>query len=266
MSFSSRRPTRPSAARRTPRRRMNTLAQGALRAPSRVSNLWATQRAKILAVVLILALAVVLYMFFDLDYFYVFNFNIVGAQYLTTAEIEKASGLRGYNIFFIDARSTERALAKLPEVRAANVTTRLPNQVTIEIQERQPQIVWQRGNESYWIDADGVFFRARANLAQLPVVRDLDQGVVKAGERAQANAVAAFWALRDAMPESPRNLEWSAARGISFTDGHGWKIYLGDATDMPGKIATLRTLIAQLSAQNARIQFIDLGKGDPYYQ
>ena len=68
------------------------------------------------------------------------------------------------------------------------------------------------------------------------------------------------------MPESPRNLEWSAARGISFADGHGWKIYLGDANDMPGKIAMLRTLIAQLSAQNARIRFIDLGKGDPYYQ
>ena len=245
---------------------MNTIAQGTLSAPSALNNLWTTQRAKIFAVAVILALVVVVYVFFGLDYFYVYNFNIVGAQYLTTAEIEKASGVGGYSIFFIDARAVERALTKLPEVKSANVATRLPNQVTMEIQERQPQIVWQRGNESYWIDADGVFFRARANLAQLPVMRDLDQGVVKPGERAQANAVAAFWALRDAMPESPRNLEWSAARGISFTDGHGWKIYLGDANDMPGKIATLRTLIAQLSAQNARIRFIDLGKGDPYYQ
>jgi cell division protein FtsQ len=266
MTFLSRRPTRPPAARRTTRRRLNTTAPATLNAPSLLSNLWATQRSKILAVVSILALAAVLYVFFETDNFYVFNFNLVGAQYLTPAEIVKASGMRGYSIFFVDAHTVERALMKLPEVRIATVTTRLPDQVTIEIQERQPQIVWQRGAEIYWVDGEGVFFRARANLAQLPVVRDLDQAPIKLGERAHANAIAAFWALRDAMPESPTSVEWSAARGITFTDGHGWKIYLGDASGMPGKISTLRALIAQLGAQNAQIRFIDLGKGDPYYQ
>ncbi len=266
MTFTSRRPTHSSTARRTTRHRMNTLAQGTLSAPSPLNNLWVTQRTKILAVVLIVACAAVLFIFFDTDNFYVFDFNIVGAQYLTPTEIVKASGVRGYSIFFIDARAVERALAKVPEIKSVNVSTRLPNQVTIEIQERQPQIVWQRGNETYWIDADGIFFRARANLTQLPVVRDLDASAIKPGERAQVNAVAAFWALRDAMPESPRHLEWSAARGVAFTDGHGWKIYLGDANDMPGKIATLRALVEKLSAQNTRIRFIDLGKGDPYYQ
>jgi hypothetical protein len=35
---------------------------------------------------------------------------------------------------------------------------------------------------------------------------------------------------------------------------------------MAGKMAILRALVAQLVAQNARIRFIDLGKGDPYFQ
>ena len=266
MTFSTRRPIRPYAARRTTRRRLNATAQGTLGAPSLLGNLWATSGPKILAVVLILALAVALYVFFDTDYFYVYSLTIAGTQYLTTAEIEKASGIRGFSTFFIDPRLVERALAKLPEVKSVNVMTGLPNQVTIEIQERQPQIVWQRGNGTYWVDADGVFFRARANLSQLPVVRDLDQNAIQPGQRAQTNAVAAFWALREAMPESPPTLEWSAARGIAFTDERGWKVYLGDANEMPDKIATLRTLIPQLVSQNARIRFIDLGKGDPYYQ
>jgi hypothetical protein len=68
------------------------------------------------------------------------------------------------------------------------------------------------------------------------------------------------------MPDSPRNLEWSRANGISFTDSHGWKVYLGDANNMPAKVAALRVLLSQLSSQNAKIRFIDLGKGDPYYQ
>lgn len=255
-----------TSTRRAPRRRLNTIAQGTLSAPTWASTFWSTQRPKIFAVLLLLILGAGLYIFFDTDYFYVFNFDIIGARYVTAAEIEKASDVRGYNIFFIDARSVERALAKVPEVKSATVTTRLPNYVAIEIQERQPALVWQRGSETYWVDADGVFVRARAPLSELPTVRDLDPGVIQAGQRAQTHAVAAFWALRAAMPESPRALEWSAARGIAFTDERGWKIYLGDADEMPGKVAVLRALVAQLVAQNARIRFIDLGKGDPYYQ
>lgn len=257
---------RSTGTRRAPRRRLNTVAQGTLSAPTWAGNLWATQRPKVFALVLLLVLGATLYVFFDTDYFYVYHFNITGARYVTAAEIEKASGIRGYNIFFIDARAVERALRKLPEVKAARVTTRLPNYVALEIQERQPVFVWLRGAETFWIDADGVFLRARAPLPELPTVRDLDSSAIQPGQRAQADAVAAVWALRAAMPESPRALEWSAARGIAFTDERGWKIYLGDANAMPGKVAILRALVAQLVAQNARIRFIDLGKGDPYYQ
>jgi cell division septal protein FtsQ len=250
----------------TKRRRLHTLAQGTLGAPALPLDLATLPRPKILAAGMLVALAIALYAFFDTDYFYVFQFQIHGTRFLTTAEIEQASGMRGYNIFFINAREVERALLKLPEVKAVAVTTRLPNDVVIEIQERTPALIWQRGNETYWVDADGVLLRPRAPMPELPVLRDMDASAVALGGRAPARALAAFWALRAAMPESPRALEWSAARGIAFTNERGWKIYLGDADEMPGKIAVLRALVAQLVSQNAQIRFIDLGKGDPYYQ
>lgn len=266
MQFSMRKANRFAAPRRAPRRRLNTLAQGTLGAPTWVGILESVPQPKLIAVLAVLVLSVGLYAFFDLDHFYVFDFNVTGTRYLTRAEIEKASGVRGYHIAFIDARAVERALMKLPEVKAASVTTRLPNYVAIEIQERQPTIVWQRGNETFWVDAEGVFVRARAPLPELPMVRDLDGGIIQPRQRAQSHAVAAVWALRAAMPESPRALEWSAARGVAFTDERGWKVYLGDAEGMPGKVAILRALVAHLVSQNARIRFIDLGKGAPYYQ
>jgi len=80
------------------------------------------------------------------------------------------------------------------------------------------------------------------------------------GERAQASAVAAFWALRDAMPESPRNLEWSAAPRYFVCRRARLENLSRRRDDMPGKIATLRTLIAQLSAQNARFGSLILEK------
>ncbi len=255
--------------RRTTRRRMNTAAamtQPLTASPAWTDSLQSIPRSKIVAGVCLLGCVIALALFFNTDYFYVFKFEISGTQFLTTAEIEKASGTLGYSIFFFETRTVERALAKLPEVQAVRVTSQLPNRVRIELVERTPQIVWQRGTEVWWVDAEGVFMRARAALPQLPAIRDLDQTPLQAGQRAQPQAIAALTALRAAMPISPRTFEWSQAAGLAFTDERGWKIYLGDAREMPGKVVVLRALTAQLVAQNARIKFIDLGKGDPYYQ
>ena len=207
-----------------------------------------------------------LFVVFDTDWFYVYSLNINGVKYLTSDDVQKASGVMQYNIFFINAHDVERALVKLPEAKSVSVNTMLPNQVTVNIEERKPQVTWLRGNETYWVDSDGISFRARTNLADLPVVRDLDQSPIKLGQGVNANELAAFWAFRAAWADGPRSFEWSAARGLAYTDEHGWKIYLGNADEMAGKIAKLRVLLAQLAAQNAKIKFIDLGKGDPFYQ
>jgi cell division septal protein FtsQ len=264
MTNSAYRRTNKRPVRRT--RRMQTAAAGAMPRSLPLSNLWNMQRPKIVATALMALFGVALFVLFDTDAFYVYDLQVSGLKYLTSAEVQKTSGILSYNIFFADSRVVERALAKLPEVKTVRVNTSLPNQVAVEIEERKPEITWLRGNETYWVDVNGVGFRARANLAELPSVRDLDQTPVKLGSRVQADALDAFWEFRRAFADGPRALEWSAARGLAYTDEHGWKIYLGGAEEMAGKVAKLRALVAQLVAQNAKIRFIDLGKGDPYYQ
>jgi cell division septal protein FtsQ len=207
-----------------------------------------------------------MFVLFDTDLFYIYDVQLNGTRNLTAAEIQQASGVMGYNIFFVNPRDVERAVAKLPEVKAVRVNTTVPNHVTIDIDERKPEMTWLLGNEIYWVDVDGIGFRARKNITELPMVRDLDQTPVKPGQGIKTDALAAFWAFRAASPDGPRAFEWSAARGLQYTDERGWKIYLGDADTMAGKVAQLRALTAQLVAQNAHIKFIDLGMGDPYYQ
>lgn len=235
-------------------------------APVVTREQWRARRPKLVALALVLLAATALLAFFNTDLFYVFDFQTAGLRYLTPAEVERASGVTGYNIFFIESQSVERALGRLPEVKSARVTTSLPNRVIIEIEERQPQVTWLRGSESYWVDADDVAFRVRMSLPQQATVRDLDQSPVKPGQKVSPDGIVAVRALRAAWPDAPRSLEWSAARGIAFDDEHGWKIYLGDAVEMAGKVAKYRALVTQLTALNAKIKFIDLSKGDPYYQ
>jgi cell division septal protein FtsQ len=263
-SYQRRTPRRSTTRRRT--RRVNVMAGGTMTQPKQWLDTWMQDRPRLIAIGLILLIGLSAFWVFNTDTFYVYKLDVVGTGYLTAAEIEQASGIMNYNIFFVDARSVERALAKLPEVKTVRVTTNLPNRVSINIVERKPEITWLRGNEMYWVDVDGIGFRARTNLAELPVIRDLDQTTVKPGQPIHPDAINAFWAFRRAWVDGPRNVEWSNARGLTFTDERGWKIYLGDANEMAGKLAKLRALVAQLVAQNARIRFIDLGRGEPYYQ
>jgi len=231
-----------------------------------IVELWNAQRLKIIAGALTLLVIGALFEFFNADLFYVYGFQVAGLQFLTPGEVERASGVMGYNTFFVDAHSVERTLSKLPEVKSVRVTTGLPNRVVVQVDERQPELTWLRGAEAYWVDGDGILFRARANLTQLPSIRDLDQTMVKPGQPVLPVAIAAYRALRRANPDAPRAYEWSAARGLAYTDEHGWKIYVGDASEMAGKLAKLRALVSQLVSQGAHIRFIDLSKGDPFYQ
>ncbi len=229
-------------------------------------EVWTARRPKLVAAIAVAACIAVLIAFFNLDLFYVFDFDTVGLQYVTKAEIARASDVVGYNVFFIDPHDVENALTRLPEVQSARVTVQIPNYLIIAVQERQPDLIWLRGSEVFWVDAGGIAVKARANLAGLTVVRDLDQSPVQPGEKVNAPALAALQALRAAWPDGPRSFEWSAARGLAFTDERGWKTYLGDASEMAGKLAVWRALVARLVAQKAQVRFIDLGKGDPYYQ
>jgi cell division septal protein FtsQ len=264
-------PLQRNARRAVPRRTHRRLQ--ALATTGRVgtvfpnlAGVWSAQRVKIIVLVLSLFIVGTLFEFFNSDLFYVYGFRVTGEQFLTEAEVERASGVSGYNIFFIDARSVEQALRKLPEVKSAHVATGLPNQVAIQVEERVPEITWLRGTDSYWLDQEGIVFRARANLTQLPSIRDLDQAVVKPGQPIQSPAFAAYNGLHAAWPGAPRVFEWSGARGLAYTDEHGWKIYLGDSSEMSGKLAKLRALVPQLVSQNAHVTFIYLRKGDPFYQ
>lgn len=261
-----------ASLQRPPRRtnrRLHTMmapAQTSTVLPTGLAGVWSVQRPKIAAGVLALLIIGALFEFFNGDAFYVFSLDVTGTQFLPKTEVARASGIVGYNIFFIDAKQVEQTLEKMPEISSAHVTTGLPNQASIEVVERTPTLTWLRGNEVYWVDDSGFVFRARANLTQLPSLRDLDQAVVKPGQPAPAKAFDAYRALRVAWSDAPHAFEWSAARGLAYTDAHGWKIYLGGASEMAGKLAKLRVVEAQLVSQNTKVKFIDLSKGDPFFQ
>ncbi len=245
-----------------------TAAAGApiLVLPKVSAETWRAARPKVLALGFTVLLGALVFAFFNLDLFYVFEPDVIGLRNLSKDEIVRASGVTGYNVFFIDAGSVERTLGRMPEIKSVRVMPGVPNLLSIQITEREPEVIWQRGADMYWVDSEGIVFKAHGDKPELATIRDLDQTPVKAGNKVTPKALAAYQALQTAMPEAPHQLEWTLARGLAFTDERGWKIYLGDENGMTGKVVKYQALIQQLDAQKAQVKFIDLGKGDPYYQ
>ena len=227
---------------------------------------WRAWRPKFVTLGLCVILAVGLYEFFMDDHFFIERVDTAGLNILTPQEIAQASRVMSYNIFFVEPSQVERAVSRMPEVKSARAMLGIPNSILIEVQERVPEIVWFKGNDTYWVDADGIAMRARSPRVDLPSVRDFDPNPVQTGKRVTPAAFETVRAVRTNWEQAPKNFDWTLTNGLSAIDARGWKIIFGDAIDIELKIVKLRALQARLLAQGTRIKFIDLGKGEPFYQ
>ena len=76
---------------------------------------------KVVALVLLLACVIGMFQLGNHDMFYVYVLSIEGNAIVPQTEIESASGVMNWNVFFIEPIVVESALKRLPEVKHAHV-------------------------------------------------------------------------------------------------------------------------------------------------
>lgn len=199
------------------------------------------------------------------DMFYIYSLDVQGNAILPQDVIEKASGIMNWNIYYVDPHAVESALEQMPEVKSAHVETYLPNSVMVDLEERHPMFIWKSRNQRYWVDREGVVMKERRSI-NLPIVVDADQRELQIGKRVNNDAVEAVAAWLLVAPDGAREFAWSAARGLSFVDKQGFKVYLGNANQMPEKSMALRQVMQLISQTSRKVNFIDVGEGLPYFQ
>jgi cell division septal protein FtsQ len=82
---------------------------------------WRERRPKFLAAALIVLFVVSLYQLFANDLFYVPQLTLSGTRILPAAELDQATAIHGWNIFFVNSHDVESAIKRLPEVKDAQV-------------------------------------------------------------------------------------------------------------------------------------------------
>ena len=224
------------------------------------------QGGKSLGLFLLVALGWLTYHFFATEAFYVYEARVIDNQLVPAEEIYQNSGLEGMSIFWINPTQVEATVVSLPNIKEAGVRCGLPDRVTIEVVERQPQVIWQQGEKRYWIDEEGAVLPARGDLPEATVIVDLDERPVQPGDRVDPQVIAGAQKLRSLLPELT-TVQYASHTGISFRSEQDWPIYLGQGEDIEQKVAIMKAMLQEIAAKGVQPQFIDLRfKGSPYYK
>lgn len=238
--------------------------------------------------IFVLSLAVVI-TFTGMNVFSVNAINLEGAERLTSEVIMSQLGISGKSIVAIDPKEIATQITDLfPGVRTVKVSAGLPASLTIKITERQPLVLWQETENTYWIDDEGVMFYAQgeaevalivsatgnppAAMAETPAeAEDSTEGDVAVATTTLTRTTPAFiealFALQNYLPEGS-TLQYDPEFGLGWRDPSGWLVYFGsDISNIDLKLVEYETIIAELQAKNLTPALISLEfLYAPYYR
>ena len=276
----TRRPTTPLPAvtRRKNARYMPLKKKGAeLQVPNmpRIEFGWRI----ISGAVFILSLAVII-SFASLGTFQVSTIQLRGAQRLTVDNLLSELDLVGTSIIRVNPDQVRSTIEEhFHDLSAVSVSVGLPANITIQVVEREPVILWQQDSQTLWIDQEGVMFPVNGEEEVLQTVLavgdppsapqvftpevDEDTGEIshlleQSFPRTTEDFVRTVLSISNYIPDGIP-LHYNAQFGLGWQDPQGWLVYFGrDTTNIDMKLAEYETIIGALAAENMTPTMISL--------
>jgi cell division protein FtsQ len=146
--------------------------------------------------------------------------TISGIVQLTEAEVLDGAGVsERISLPFLSAREARERLERVPLVRSASVRKLYPNELVVDLVEREPHALWQLHGELFVIAADGTVIDQPedARFASLPLV---------VGEGANAHTRDYLALLEAAGPLKGR------IRAGSLVAGRRWTLKMDNGLDV----------------------------------
>lgn len=230
--------------------------------------------------------------------FQIANIQTNGITRLSTINLDAVLKIKGESIATIDASQAKKDLEiAFPELKDIQVSLELPNSISISAVERQPVLLWQTENQSYWVDAEGVLIPPRGEVGDLltihassapPVSTPLtDQSLSalqkdkqSAGETDPFVAQLQFWGqsidpgLITATFDLTTYLAPSIAirfdpiHGLGWRAEEGWDVYIGlTLDDISYKLNVYQKIIEKISSKGKNPSIVSIEFATrPYYR
>jgi cell division septal protein FtsQ len=197
--------------------------------------------------------------------FFVYDAQIVGARHLAPETIYEMAGIDEQNILWVQPRDVAQRLVQVDGIKAVRVSCSLPAEVVIEIEEREPVVMWRAlmQDQDWWLDEEGVVLPYHGNVdaADTIFVVDSSQRILRVGEPIKPEGIVqSVQRLAAALPAT-KVYAYDADRGLSFVHKVGageWPVYVGSSDDLARKIQVVQVLTDYLTEQNIRPRYVDV--------
>ncbi len=239
-----------------------------VRAIVREGATWATVNVQRLPGIMLAASCILLLVYlFGHPRFFVYDSEITGHRLLSPQAIYEASGVDMYSVFCIAPREVERRLLeRFPGLQEARVALGLPATLRIHVVEKRVSFVWEAGGERYLADAEGTVLGTGAIVPEAILIRSAD-GQAMAGGQMLDRAVLDTAAALSPLLGGVRTFEYSSRYGVSWITPDGWPVHFGTGGDLEGKVAVMRSMLADMADRGITPQFLDVGVPTrPYYR
>ncbi len=211
------------------------------------------------------------------DHFFVYAAQIQGNTRVSAQDIYAASGIDGKNIFWISPAEVVRRVSQMGGISQVAVHVRLPDQVTIQVQELMPLVIWKTARGTFWVTDGGQTMAPAGDPPALTLTdRDGTAGIqpadgapgsdtaaglsdsgVSPGPRLRSGVLAQLVALRT-LRSDISNLYYGAEEGLYFRAPEGWTVYLGNEGDVASKLTLLQAVQKQAAGEKTPPRVVDL--------
>ena len=191
-------------------------------------------------------------------FFEVKNVEVTGTTRYSPEYVASLSGVEpGDKLLFINKiEISQNIFSELPFVKELKVRRQFPNTVVIEVTERTPAAKLVNGGISYIIDEDAYLldYTALGDEYTLPEIHGVAPSGYETGKQLVFEDPLMLESLRNVLTELVKS-DWIQSIGeinlekiyeITFTYANRYTIILGDASELPYKLAVLREVLARL--------------------
>jgi hypothetical protein len=189
--------------------------------------------------------------------------------------------IEGESIFTLSPSELQQELSQsFPEFSNVRVEIALRNKVLVDVEERQPILIWQQDGHTVLVDANGYAFPPREGASNGPELTvaassapavaatipetgaDLTNisGTGTGAENSDKDGVyslktpfmsvemvSAILSMKSQAPAGA-TLVYAAQHGLGWKDSQGWEVYFGDVRDMGTKLNIYKALATRLQS------------------
>ncbi len=234
---------------------------------------------RLLSFFIVVFMAALLYLLWTLPAFRVQQVRVEGVERLAADQVARSLLVFNKPVFTIDPQALEAQLRQTqPALASVSVWVGFPAQVVVQVEERQPRLIWEVDGQTQWVDASGYAFPALGSGEELPRVQGSAWPpaplTVAAPEDESgpqpvmtSQMVEAVVFLRAQAPPGV-DLLYDEEHGFGWWDPRGWKVYFGmDVAEIDMKLTVYAAIVDALQNQGIQPALISVEYlHAPYYR